>query len=117
MSFGNGRKEWQELKRKYPGLEQTRAVKTDVGPLLDKFDKMLADWRASQRTSLKKLEALRAASLATVAAIKGYEPAFPPAGKADFKKFRDEEQQEVDEITAFIKDLHDVCMRWDSIKS
>ena len=67
------RRRWQDFKKGHPAFERSKLFKSDVGPQLDKFDKLCDEFaELTDQLNNKKKEAL-AAGRSVAAALKGYE--------------------------------------------
>jgi hypothetical protein len=103
VSIGTMRAGWRAFKKAHPEFEKEKAFKADLGPNLDKFEKVYASWGKQQESSSKDFGNVFNAWKTISAIMKGYEAATTYKNLADFKAL----QKDVENLWGHLQNLEE----------
>jgi len=90
MSVGQLRKEWRQFKNNHPEFEKEKTFKADLGPHLDKMEKVISGWVATQEAATKDLMNAQGLWVTVKSIMKAYYGVAAVKSLKDFKEFKEE---------------------------
>jgi len=110
------RQQWQEFKKRFPQFEKSKLFKSDLGPQLEKWQKIEIELETMGTQFQTRLEAVRPVIRSIQATLKGYEaivaqvakdnPTLKSSIEHDFKTFFTDRAQIAEEwLDELLKEL------------